>query len=140
MKSLGWIKTSAALLGACVSLGFVYALGRAPVFEKGTGYEFYCGTSSAEIVVSEDPALTKFLRPDVKGECAYYEGNCYGELKERFHAKLLFSERLSGIVNYYLYSPDLGGGVEIGGKRVNLHIAVGGGRTAAGTPLIFGGF
>ena len=44
------------------------------------------------------------------------------------------------IVSYYCRSPLLGEGILLNGERVNLHIAAGGGQTAAGTPLIFGGF
>ena len=104
------------------------------------GYELYCGTSSAEIVFTETPALDKLFRLDVRGESARYEGDVSAELMRKFGAKLLFVEEAAGVVNYYLYSEKLPRGVRLNGREVNLHIAVGEGRTAAGTPIIFGGF
>lgn len=140
MRVLRGIKLVFILLIACSGVLFTHALSSSPVFEEGIAYELYCGTSSAEIVVTRTPALTKFLRPDVRGECVRYEGNRYLVLKEQFGAELLFTEEAAGVVNYYLYAEKLGQGVLINGKEVNLHIAVARGQTAAGTPLIFGGF
>lgn len=119
---------------------FALLLYRAPAFESGTGYELYFGaSSSAQCVQTERPALVKLLN-GVKGESVRYEGDKYKELKEKFEAELLFTESVCGVTNYYLYSPLLGETVTINGYAVNLHLAVSGERTAAGTPLIFGGF
>lgn len=128
-----------AVLAAFAAGAFCYLLWRAPVFSGGEGYEFSAGaSSSAGIVRADDPVLYKLFTP-VAGESARYAGNRYEALREAFSAQLLFTEEACGVVNYYLYSPRLGGGVMLGGYLVNLHIAVSAEQTAVGTPLIFGG-
>lgn len=134
------IKLLAIVICALLCASLPYALFSAPIFDMGYGYELYCGTSSAEIIRTETPALTKLLRFDVKGESVRYEGNRYDALKEKFAAELLFVEEAAGVTNYYMYSEQLKGGVLLGGHLVNLHIAVSCNQTAVGTPLIFGGF
>ncbi len=128
------------LMAAALAAFILYAVRSEPVFEAGKGYEFYLGTSSSEIVCTETPALSKLFLPQVKGESVRYEGERFKELQEKFDAQLLFVEEAGGVTNYYLHSPKLGSGVLLEGEEVNLHIAVGNGQTAAGTPLIFGGF
>ena len=118
---------------------FVYALTSVSVFPKGTRYEFYTGTSSGEIILSRTPVKKLFLS-NVKGESVRYTGNRAEELIARFRAEILFTEEAAGVVNYYCYSPALKNTVLIGDKTVNLHIATSGSETAAGTPIIFGGF
>ena len=138
MRILGKIK-GIAIIGACIACGaFAYALTRSPVFD-GEGYELYTGTSSAEVIVTDAAAAVKLTLP-VAGESARWEGDRAAELLERFDAKVLFCEEVCGTRNYYCSSPLLGEGVLLRGVRVNLHIAVSGSRTAAGTPVIFGGF
>lgn len=138
MRIMGTVKGIAAI-GACFVCGmFAYALTRSPVFD-GKDYELYTGTSSDEIIVTDTPAIDKFVTP-VAGESARWEGDRAAELLERFDAKVLFCEEVCGTRNYYCSSPLLGEGVLLRGVRVNLHIAVSGSRTAAGTPVIFGGF
>lgn len=133
----------AFLLIACAAACAVvlYAALHAPVFAQASAYTFYLGANSSSLAVQTDtPALTKLLLGNTAGESARYGGDRYEELKKKFCAELLFSETACGITNYYLYSPALGGGVMLGGVCVNLHIAVSETYTAAGTPLIFGGF
>lgn len=137
---LARMKLVSVLLCALVCAFSACALWRLPVFEGGRSYEFYLGDSSAAILPSSDPVLDKLLLSHVKGESVRYEGDRYDDLKTSFHARLLFTEEAAGVTNYYLYSPLLEGGVSLNGEKVNLHIAVSGERTAAGTPLIFGGF
>lgn len=138
MRIMGTVKGIAAI-GACFVCGmFAYALTRSPVFD-GEGYELYTGTSSAEVIVTDAPAAVKLTLP-VAGESARWEGDRAAELLERFDARVLFCEEVCGTRNYYCSSPLLGEGVLLRGVRVNLHIAVSGSRTAAGTPVIFGGF
>lgn len=138
MRILGKIK-GIAIIGVCIACGaFAYALTRSPVFD-GEGYELYTGTSSAGVIVTDAPAAVKLPLP-VAGESARWEGDRAAELLERFDARVLFCEEVCGTRNYYCSSPLLGEGVLLRGVRVNLHIAVSGSRTAAGTPVIFGGF
>lgn len=128
------------VLGIAGCMVFLYLILRAPVFPEGERHVFFLGeSSSAEAVESTEPLLTELLYSPA-GESVQYDGNRYEELKEKFRAKLLFREEACGVTNYYLYSPLIRGGIELYGKRVNLHIAVSAQKTAAGTPILFGGF
>ena len=140
-KILANFKVAVILLGALSCALFAFALWQFPVFGGGESYELYLGdSSSAQILSSQNPALDKLLHTGVKGESVRYSGDLYAEIKARFHAELLFTEEAADVTNYYLYAPALGDGLLLAGERVNLHIAVGHGQTAAGTPIIFGGF
>ena len=138
-KFLFTIKAGFIVVLTLVALFFVYALKHAPVFEKGERYEFYTGTSSEDIVLASSPFEKLFLT-GIKGESVRYQGDRVEALLARFHAAVLFTEEAAGVTNYYCYSPVLQGCVRLNGERVNLHIAVSGNNTAAGTPVIFGGF
>ena len=115
----------------------------APVFAGGEAVQLYCGeSSSSPVVCAPDPVLGKLL-VRTRGESASYDGDRHAEIAEAFGARLLFTEETAGadgetIYHYYLYSPYLGKCVLLYGQAVNLHIAVRGTRTTAGTPLIFG--
>lgn len=122
-------------------MAFLFSVCRAPVFEKGEGYAFYFGNSSSALRVETDaPVRAKLFLGGVKGESVVYGGDRYEELKAKYHADLLFTETVGGITSYYLHSPVLGRGIALNGYDVNLQIAADGERTAAGTPLIFGGW
>ena len=127
---------TAAMIGCIV---FAYALVHAPVFERGERYEFYTGTSSEEVVLARSP-LEKLILSDIAGESVRYTGDRAEELIDRFHAEVLLVEKAAGVTNYYCYTSALKGGVLLAGHIVNLHIAVSAKQTAAGTPVIFGGF
>lgn len=127
-----------ALAAACGA--FTLLLHHSPVFERGERYELYYGASFSRMTVNASPLKDKLLSGKVTGESVRLSGDKREELEARYMAKLLFTEEACGIVNYYYYSPVLGGGVRLGEYCVNLHVAVSGEQTAAGTPLIFGGF
>ncbi len=125
---------------ACFTLvAAVWLMRKAPLFAGASNYTLYLGTSSAGQIVTSSPAKDK-LCYSVRGESGEYEGDCYEQLKNKFQAKLLLSEEACGVKNYYLYSPKLGKTIKIGGKNVNLHVAVKENTTAVGTPIIFGGY
>ncbi len=128
------------IFGTLFCAAFLYLLLRSPVFEKGESYTLYLGRSSSSLMEETSAPVLGKLVQNVAGESVQYEGDRLWELAERYRAKLLFTETACGIENYYFFSPLLGAPCKIGGYPVNLHIAVGNGRTAAGTPLIFGGF
>ncbi len=138
-RALLFLKAVAVTAAAIICLVFLYALYSSPVFGSGERYEFYKGTSSDEIFCSRTP-LGKLTCPNVKGECAFYAGDRVEEIRSEFEAEILFIEESAGTVNYYCYSPALENGVLLNGYTVNLHIAYSGERTAAGTPIIFGGY
>ena len=138
MRIRGTVK-GIATIGACLICGaFAYALTRSPVFD-GDGYELYAGTSSAAVIVTDSPATLKLTLP-VAGESARFQGDVSEELLLAYRARVLFCEEADGVRSYYCYSPLLGEGILLNGVRVNLHIAAGKGQTAAGTPVIFGGW
>lgn len=134
------VKTVFSLALAFGCALFLYALFRAPAFETGSVYSYYLGTSSAPIITTQNAALTKFTLGNLNGEGTCYAGDHYEKIKEKFAAELLFQEEAAGVINYYMYSPKLSGGVSINGYLVNLHVAVTGEQTKVGTPIIFGGY
>ena len=134
--------TVKAFFSAVLAVGcliFAYALIHSPVFQRGERYEFYTGTSSGGIISASSP-LEKLTLSGVKGESVRYDGDRAEELLALFQAKVLFVEEAAGVTNYYCYAPALESAVSLNGHCVNLHIAVNGEKTAAGTPVIFGGF
>ena len=135
------IKAVLIALGALVCAAAVLVAILSPVFPKGERYELYLGeNSSARCVESDDPFLDKLKFGRVRGESVYYTGDRADELFSRYHARILHVENACGVTNYYCYSPFLGDSVSVCGHRVNLHVAVSDTQTAAGTPIIFGGF
>ena len=128
------------LLASAAALLLVRGARSAPVFEPGIAYELYTGSSSEEIVRTGSPFLIKLLRTDIRGESTRYAGDRAEELIASFDASVCFVEEAAGVTNYYCYTPRLGHGIALFGHTVNLHIAVGDGYTAAGTPIVFGGY
>ena len=139
-KTWNVIKSVFAVACSLLTAGFALLLCNSPVFSSGESYKLYLGESStAPFVSSRNPLLDKFAL-NVRGESVRYLGNRYEQLKEKFHAELLFTETVCGVENRYLYSSLLGDTVTVNGYAVNLHVAVSAEQTAVGTPLIFGGF
>ena len=62
------------------------------------------------------------------------------DILKEYNAVLVCEEEACGVISYYAFSPNLYQGVQINGKKVNLHIAVKKGEVAVGSPIIFGGF
>lgn len=134
-------KLVAVLLACLAAAGALFVLRHAPSFAGAARYTLFLGeNSSAEAVVFEGDALPLLLSSEVRGESAVFQGDCAEELLKAYRARVLFIEKAAGTVSYYCHSPLLGEGLLLNGKRVNLHIAAGRGQTAAGTPLLFGGF
>lgn len=135
------IKTIAVLVGAVVCVFSLLFLCHSPVFERGTAYELYYGANSSSLMkATKNPVLDKVFSAGVAGESVRYEGDRREEIEARYQAKLLFTEEAAGVTNYYYFSPVLGRGVTLYGHEVNLHVAISSSGTAAGTPLIFGGY
>lgn len=127
----------AAAVFICAAAAF--CLTRLPVFAQGKAYELYdSANSSGQSEVTKFPLLHK-LTHLTAGESARYAGDRKEELAARYRATLVFCENVAGVENCYYYSPLLGDPVDLGGRLVNLHIAVNAEQTVAGTPLIFGG-
>lgn len=123
----------------CAACAFFLML--SPVFPQGERYELYKeASSSVPCLETTSPVLEKLRLGKIAGESVRYEGDRVEELISMFRARLLFKEEVCGVENFYLYSPYLGEGVVLNGVHVNLHLSRDGEKTAAGTPLIFGGF
>ena len=128
----------------CLALLIVpQLLGEGLLFDAGEVYIFYSGSASsgAQVTLSdgENAAKTKFLLKNVTGESTSYGDRAAAFAQaEKYGAELVFTESAGGVTNYYYYTPRLGGAVLLGGKEVNLHVAVRGHGAAVGSPLIFG--
>lgn len=113
-----------------------------PCFEGGTGYTFYCGTSSSdctEITVTENAALKKLCLKNICGESTTYENCSVSEILGKFNGKVVFTEELSDSVNYYC-TADLPYSVDLYGTKINLHVSVKGNTAKVASPIIFGGY
>ena len=138
----------AALLVIAVILVLFPALSQThTAFAAEGNYTFYLYSPSSQAKIVTCPsafaAVYKFFhQADLTGESVVYKNADAQALQEKYLAKTLFSETVGDTVNYYCYSPALGAGVTLSVREVNLHLAVNttNGRTAVGTPLIFGGF
>ena len=76
-----------------------------------------------------------------RAESVYVSGKCDVEsLLKKYSAKVQKIERAEGVTCYYCYSPRLSGGVNLFGKRINLHVAVAEYGYTVGHPLIYGGY
>lgn len=121
--------------------------GTKTVFPAGKNYVFYRGSASSEAkIFSCPPAFAPVYKymfsSSLTGESTTYAAGEYpaAEIVKNYEAEVLFTETVCGTVNYYCYTEKLGDTVKIGEYAVNLHIAENAAQTAAGTPIIFGGF
>ena len=95
----------------------------------------YVGSNSSNAKIVEKSAFVF----DIKGESGTLKSDVKIEhVLQNFNCKLLFTESVCGITNYY-YSANLPYKINLYGKTVNLHIAVGN-QTVIGSPIIFGGY
>ena len=111
---------------------------------------YFLDSASSQGLRKESLSFVDLTR--VKGECVFTEVSTYDggryltkegiaqEIATRYDAKILFTEEVDGVVSYYAYTTRWQDGLYINGVKVNLHIAVGKGNLAVGTPIIFDGF
>lgn len=114
-----------------------------PLFEGAAYYQFYAGSASSQAQIftaeGEDAARVKGGVRALAGEAAFYARGADALAQaEALGGVFLFARRSGACADYYYFSPRLGGGVVLEGKLVNLHVRLGGGGGAVGTPLIFG--
>lgn len=64
----------------------------------------------------------------------------YEELINRYNAEPIKVETVGNVTNFYYYTKNLPGAVFVGGKKVNLHVAVSTNKTVIGSPIIYYGF
>ena len=104
---------------------------------------FYLDSASSQALTKTNLSFSDIFR--VRGESVTFslpktEEDFVQELLLSYGAKLIDVESACGVTSYYAFVPAWSEGVEIEGKRVNLHIAIEGERCGVGTPIIFGGF
>lgn len=111
---------------------------------------YFLDSASSQGLRKESLTVSDLTR--VKGECVFTEISTYDggrylsneeiavEIATRYGATILFEETVDGVVSYYAYTSRWQEGLYINGRKVNLHIAIGEGRLAVGTPIIFDGF
>ena len=88
-----------------------------------------------------DLLFSFFHYEKTKAESVYVSGECDVDgLLKKYAATLQKTEYVDGVTCYYCYSPRLGGGVNLFGKRINLHVAVAQYGYMVGYPFIYGGY
>lgn len=142
-----FLKAAAALVSA-LFVSLVIYLMHASSFSGGESVYYLCSASS-QADVKAQLSFADLAR--LKGESAVYvfertEGGFAGdaavaeEIMRKYRAELCFTEDVCGTLSYYCYSPLLKGGIELNGRKINLHIAVREDALAVGSPIIFGGY
>ncbi len=134
-----FLKTVFALCTCALLCALVWATGstRLSALEGERSYYLYSPSSQAEI----KNGLALWELTEVKGESVTFASD--GEIAwilELYSAEVVWIEQAGGVTSYYCHTPKWSEGARVGGRFVNLHIAVGQGRCSVGTPLIFGGF
>ncbi len=134
------LKTVVSLLIAFYVLLFAwsFAVSKLANLDGERTYYLYSASSQA----AQKKALSFLDLGHIKGESvrlAYREG-LVQELCAAYGAEVALTEEVGGIRSYYCITPDWADGVTVGGKRVNLHIAVRGEECVVGSPIIFGGY
>ena len=106
---------------------------------------FYLYSASSQGTRTEELSFKNFFQ--VKGESVTF---CLDEKKsaketareiaETYNAKICFIEEACGVTSYYCYTTKWSNETNIGGVKVNLHVAVSAETVSIGTPIIFDGY
>ncbi len=106
------------------------------------GLKTYCtDLSSSRPFVTEESLSVKPNPFIYKGESVFVKGECdIGEIVKKYRARTVDIRRNGNITEYYMFSPNLRESVYVGGKRVNLHVAVAPYGYTVGTPFIYCGY
>ncbi len=107
---------------------------------------FYLKESSSNALQTEKLGIFDVFK--VRGESVRFDFQITEKEKEQLlswiseqYGACMVSKEIAGDTeSYYGYSPSLGNGLIIGGKKVNLHIVFAQEQVVIGTPIIFGGF
>ena len=139
-----FITMLASLAVVCVvGLGFC-AVNVSKLREISGERVFYLDSASSQGLRKEELSIFDIFR--VEGESVRFartektEDDLVADIRNRYGAKMLFSESVCGVTSYYCYVPTWQNGVDVNGVTVNLHIAVSETKCAVGTPIIFDGF
>ncbi len=123
---------------------FLFALSCLRLNFQGEG-ELYSepNSSSIRVNVSENQTGIEKIKSilSVKAENVFVPSKC--DLKEilfKYNARIVITERIGEITNYYCRAYSLGSGVYVNGRLINLHIAVADYGYTLGSPIICGSF
>ncbi len=135
------VRTVVAVGLALVILAFAQGLGTTRFSDLEGKRSYYLRSSSSQAEIKTELSPLDFF--SLTGESVTFacdNEQIADELLTRYNGTLLWVEEGEGVRSYYAYAPKFQKGIRIGGRLVNLHIAVGQGRCSVGTPIIFGGF
>ena len=106
---------------------------------------FYLDSASSQGLLKDKLAWLDF--PRIRGESVCFSRQeatsrekVLRSIVEKYHATVLFSEEMDGVISYYCYTAEWSDSVRIEGKKVNLHVAISTAQCVVGAPIIFGGF
>lgn len=160
--ALGKLKTFLYALLACLVLIGSFVFFRAANVSHLSAWKgertFFLDSASSQALVKAKLSLLDIFR--VKGESVQipigeFDGGRYankenidGQVRDKiarviadtYGAYPVLKESVCGVDSYYFCANELPMGIDIDGKKVNLHVAVTDEFVTIGTPIIFGGF
>ena len=139
-RIIDYFKWLTALILSAV-LFFPIALLNLTAFPFEGEKEYYLYSPSSNAQIKKDVSLSDL--PFIRGErvtLSNLSSEDLAPILARYSADVIKEEEFLGGVSYYCYSPQLKGGIVIGGEVVNLQIAIKGDSVVLGTPIIFGGY
>lgn len=149
LKIKNAIRTMIALIVAAVFF-LAVSYTRKDVFPSIKGERtYYLYSRSSNAAMEKNPSLADlfFVRGvsvQVSADESISPEKFLADILQEFSAQVVLEEKVLSVTSYYAYSERLGRGVVVGGKTVNLHVAVstreGGVGIVVGTPIIFGGY
>lgn len=137
------LKKFSYILAVILTLACVGYVNTKPLFSNySDSFTVYVGSNSSNAqILTVDGKDYRFIK-DVTGESVKISnlGFDVNEFFEKYNAKIVFTETTDGVVSYYGYSKDIKYQTTIGGKRINLHVAVTKDSVTVGAPIIYGSF
>lgn len=137
------LKKFSYILAVILTLACVGYVNTKPLFSNySDSFTVYVGSNSSNAqILTVDSKDYRFIK-DVTGESVKISnlGFDENEFFEKYNAKIVFTETTDGVVSYYGYSKDIKYQTTIGGKRINLHVAVTKDSVTVGAPIIYGSF
>lgn len=136
------IKKSLAIISSILIISFFYFSSFTPVFDDyASEHELYLSAGSTGETITVTTAQY-YLYSGICGESCKIEKADFD--LDRFFlemdAKVVFIEKVKGVVSYYCYSPCVKYKKLLYGKVVNLHVAVAESQVTVGAPIIYGSF
>ena len=105
-------------------------------------FEVYIGSSSSTAkIITVGKTDYPFMKR-IKGESVKICANGFDayQVFEDYNAQIIFIETVGDTVCYYGYSKDIKYLEVIGGRKINLQVAITGNSVTVGSPIIYGSF